>query len=351
MVTLNIDGRDLTVPEGVTVLEAARKAGADVPTLCNEPRLDPLGQCRLCLVEVEGERRPVPSCHARVREGMVIQTETEPLQNIRRMLIELILSDIRADFNLDGDTELARMARRVGYGGENRFHVERDRTAEIGEYSDNAFIHFDPNLCVSCGRCIRVCDEVQMDHAITFAGRGFESRVATVMNRSLMDTDCVLCGGCISACPTGALVEKKARDIPLAEKHEVVRSTCAYCGVGCQVDLHVAGGVPPLSSGGARPREGRTRAPLTPGDRPRRHAGVIYEPGKCIACGRCVQITRRARDALGLTFVARGFDIRVEVPLDGTMNEGLGKLAAACVAACPTAALSCNDSRPPAGDG
>lgn len=237
-VSFTLNGTTLQVEKGRTILEAAQAHGVNIPTLCYDPRLKPSGQCRLCLVEVDGVARPVPACYTTVADGMVVATETEGLTSIRKTLVELILSDVSGGFDLGNGTELAAIARRLGVS-KSRYYREPDRAASIGDYNKNPFIQFDPDICISCGRCIRICAEVQMDYAIEFAERGFNTRVATPLNRSLLDSSCVLCGQCISTCPTGALIEKKVAHLGVGREFERVRTTCPYCGTGCQMDLNV----------------------------------------------------------------------------------------------------------------
>ena len=241
--TLTIDGRTVPAEAGETVLTVARRTGADVPTLCHDPRLDPAGACRSCLVEIEGQRRLQPACNFKVADGMVVTTDSERIQRHRRVLMSLYLSD--------HDTDAQGLPRQSPAGNQLRTlakasaplldlpKIHAPRSARAGD--QNPYIGFDPSVCILCARCTRYCDEVEAVSAITLSDRGSATTIGTAGSKGLLDTSCELCGGCIDVCPTGAMYEKKA---PRYATEEVtkVRSTCNFCGVGCQVDLNVANG-------------------------------------------------------------------------------------------------------------
>ena len=239
MSTLTIDGIRIDVAEGETVLDAARRAGVEVPTLCHEDRLDPMGSCRMCLVEIDGQRRLQPSCAFAAADGMVVQTDSDRVKRHRQMLLSMYL----ADHELDDDG----LPRERGAGNKLRQHVltygsgpvlppiEAKRTYRTDE---NPYIHFDPEACILCNNCVRYCDEVEAVSAITLANRGAETTIATADQRGLLDTTCEMCGGCIAVCPTGAMTEKPAIGSDWRTEDKV-RTTCNFCGVGCQLDLHV----------------------------------------------------------------------------------------------------------------
>lgn len=233
--TVTLDGRALSAAPGETVLSVARRAGVDIPTLCHDDRLAPTGACRMCLVETSDSRRMVPACRHPVADGLQVQTETPDVQRHRRALLALYLADQPGAPTPGSDLE--RLARR--YGVEPG--VPEVSAPRAGRPDDaNRFIAFRADRCIVCARCTRYCDAVAGVAAITLANRGAHTTIATAGDAGLLDTTCELCGGCVDTCPAGALVERSAEAIidagvPL----EVVRSTCNYCGVGCQIDLHV----------------------------------------------------------------------------------------------------------------
>jgi predicted molibdopterin-dependent oxidoreductase YjgC len=240
--TIEINGRTCEARAGETVVEVAQREGIDIPTLCHDPRLEPAGACRVCLVEVEGQGRMQPGCAWRVSPGMQITTESDRIERHRHVLYGMYLSDHRLDEDglpivTGNGNDLRVLARETP---PLRLEpVEAPRSGRPGDA--NPYIAFDPELCILCARCTRYCDEVEAVNAITLAYRGSETTISTAGERGLLDTTCELCGGCIDTCPTGALIEKKA-PAELPADTEQVRTTCNFCGVGCQVDLHVADG-------------------------------------------------------------------------------------------------------------
>jgi predicted molibdopterin-dependent oxidoreductase YjgC len=234
---ITIDGIELEARQGETVLEAAERIGVAIPTLCHDKRLEPMGSCRMCLVEVAGSRKLQPACAWRVTEGMTVRTETERVKQHQQLLLSLYL----ADHALDADGLPADR----GAGNQLRSHVLSLGTGPSlppvkapreGRVDENPYIHFDPEACILCARCVRYCDEVEAVSAITLAGRGRSTTIATADQIGLLDSSCELCGGCIAVCPTAAMTEKPSIGLK-AEK--TVRSTCNFCGVGCQLNLHV----------------------------------------------------------------------------------------------------------------
>lgn len=235
MVKVTIDGKTIEVSEEMTVLEAARMAGIEIPTLCHHPKLTPFGGCRLCIVEIKSIPRPVTSCTTPVSDGMEVTTSNPNIENLRKTVLELILSDHPNDCMVcerAGDCTLQEMAYQYGIrenrlAGERRVYTKRD---------GNPFIERDLEKCIMCGRCVKVCNEVQGVQAIDFGYRGFKAKICTAYEK---DLNCEFCGQCVSVCPTGALTGKmwslKGRQKGVKE----VDTVCSYCGTGCNITLHV----------------------------------------------------------------------------------------------------------------
>lgn len=240
-VSLTIDGRNVSVPEGTTVLRAAAEAGIMIPKLCASDNLEPFGSCRLCLVEISGRRGTPASCTTPVAEGMKVATSSEKLASLRRGVMELYISDHPLDCLTcpsNGDCELQDIAGavglrevRYGYDGANHRAAQKDVS--------NPYFAFDPSKCIVCSRCVRACSEVQGTFALTIAGRGFDSHVAAGPSETFMSSECVSCGACVQACPTATLIEKSV--IAQGQPEHVVETTCAYCGVGCSFRAEMQG--------------------------------------------------------------------------------------------------------------
>ena len=240
-VTLTIDGRNVTVPAGTSVMRAAMEAGIQVPKLCATDMLDAFGSCRLCLVEIEGRAGTPASCTTPVAPGMKVSTQNDRLAKLRRGVMELYISDHPLDCltcSANGDCELQDMAGavglrevRYGYDGENHLKQQKDES--------NPYFTFDASKCIVCSRCVRACEEVQGTFALTIQARGFDSKVSPGMAEKFLDSECVSCGACVQACPTATLMEKSVIEIGQPE-HSVV-TTCAYCGVGCSFKAEMRG--------------------------------------------------------------------------------------------------------------
>ncbi|MCJ2038411.1 formate dehydrogenase subunit alpha [Methylobacterium sp. E-041] len=245
-VTLSIDGMDVTVPAGTSVMAAAMTAGTQIPKLCATDSLEPFGSCRLCLVEIEGRRGTPASCTTPAENGMVVRTQTDKLAKLRKGVMELYISDhplTCLTCAANGDCELQDMAGivglrdvRYGYDGDN--HVVPTAEKYLPKDESNPYFTYDPSKCIVCNRCVRACEEVQGTFALTIEGRGFDSRVAAG-NTNFMESECVSCGACVQACPTATLQEKSIHEHGQPEHSEV--TTCAYCGVGCSFKAEMQG--------------------------------------------------------------------------------------------------------------
>ena len=239
-INLTVDGVSVSVPEGTSVMHAASLSGVTVPKLCATDSLEPFGSCRLCLVEIEGRKGYPASCTTPAAEGMKVHTQTPKLADIRRGVMELYISDHPLDCltcATNGDCELQDMAGavglrdvRYGYEGENHLKSIKD--------TSNPYFTFDPSKCIVCSRCVRACEEVQGTFALTIQGRGFESKVSAG-NKDFKDSECVSCGACVQACPTATLIENTIIEAGVPEHS--VKTTCAYCGVGCSFHAEMKG--------------------------------------------------------------------------------------------------------------
>ncbi|ABM96663.1 formate dehydrogenase subunit alpha [Methylibium petroleiphilum] len=244
-VTLEIDGQAVTVPAGTSLMRAAIDAGVQVPKLCATDSLEPFGSCRLCLVEIEGRRGYPASCTTPAEAGMKVRTQSPKLQELRKGVMELYISDHPLDCltcAANGDCELQDMAGVTGlrevrygvgdqYGGAHHLKSAKDES--------NPYFTYDPSKCIVCNRCVRACEETQGTFALTISGRGFESRVSAGQDQPFMESECVSCGACVQACPTATLQEKSV--IWLGQAEHSVTTTCAYCGVGCGFKAEMKG--------------------------------------------------------------------------------------------------------------
>jgi formate dehydrogenase major subunit len=239
-VTLIIDGEQVSVPEGTSVMAAAMSRGVKIPKLCASDNLEPFGSCRLCLVEIEGRRGTPASCTTPAENGMVVHTQNELLAKLRRGVMELYISDHPLDCltcSANGNCELQDAAGEVGlrevrYGYKGANHLD-----DVKDES-NPYFSYDPSKCIVCNRCVRACEEVQGTFALTIEGRGFDSRVKPGPT-SFIESECVSCGACVQACPTATLIEKSVIERGQPE-HSLV-TTCAYCGVGCSFKAEMRG--------------------------------------------------------------------------------------------------------------
>ena len=234
-ITLTINGQNVAVKPGATVLEAAQAAGVYIPTLCYSPDLKPYGACRVCVVEIEGMRGLPTSCTTPAVNGMKVHTETEVVNKVRRTAVELLIADHPADCltcSADQHCELQKLA---AYLGIREIRLPKKSPAFSVDVS-NPFFDLDRNKCILCARCTRTCNEITCVGAIDMANRGYSMKVATAGDGLIFDSICQSCGECVAHCPVGALATKTS----LPPDREVI-STCAYCGVGCSLILGVRG--------------------------------------------------------------------------------------------------------------
>jgi formate dehydrogenase major subunit len=227
-VDVTVDGRAVSVPDGAYVLDATRLAGADVPTLCHDERLGPAGICRVCLVRADGA--VVAACAAPAVDGMQVTTTDPEVAGEVRLVVELLAERLPGRA-LDHPSELTAVCGQVGVGVD-AFGGGRD----LGRDESHPYFTYDRDLCIACGRCVRMCEEVQGTFALTLAGRGAETVAAPGAGGLWIESACVSCGGCVDSCPTGSLSERG--QVPVTA---TTRTTCGYCGVGCELDVHVAG--------------------------------------------------------------------------------------------------------------
>ncbi|MDI1278768.1 formate dehydrogenase subunit alpha [Methylobacter sp.] len=240
LVTLEIDGFQVTAPAGTSVMRAAASIGIEIPKLCATDSIEPFGSCRLCVVQIEGGRGMPASCTTPVAEGLKIVTQNKKLADVRRGIMELYISDHPLDCltcSANGDCELQDMAGVVGLREVRYNPIETHLNAEKDH--SNPYFSFDPSKCIVCSRCVRACEETQGTFALTIDGRGFDSKVSPSQNQPFMDSECVSCGACVQACPTATLMEKSVIDNGQPE-HAIV-TTCAYCGVGCSFRAEMKG--------------------------------------------------------------------------------------------------------------
>jgi predicted molibdopterin-dependent oxidoreductase YjgC len=240
MLAATIDGREVNVPEGTTILQACRSLGIDTPTLCYLETLTPVNVCRVCVVEVEGSRVLVPACSRTLEAGMKIQTDSERVRTSRRVVFELLGSSV--DMSLTGPDVKRWMERYLA--DPRRFGGGAATVAQPVKLDNELYVR-DYSRCILCYKCVEACGvDAQNTFALGVAGRGFDAHISTEFDVGLPDSACVYCGNCIGVCPTGALMFKSEFDMRQAgtwdePKQTVTETVCPYCGVGCMLELHV----------------------------------------------------------------------------------------------------------------
>ncbi len=238
-VTVSINGSSVIIPEGASLKDACTEAGVEIPTLCWAANLTPANACRLCVVEVENSRTLVPSCSRQAEDGMVVQTDSERVHHSRKMVLEFLGSSV----DLSQADDLARWSKEYG-ADPDRYGLGQAKIEEEIKIQDNLYIR-DYDKCVLCFKCVDACgDDAQHTFAIAISGRGFGARVSTEFDVSLPDSACVYCGNCVAVCPTNALQFKSEFDLREAaawktDEQTVTRTVCSYCGVGCNLEVHV----------------------------------------------------------------------------------------------------------------
>ncbi|MGC3432893.1 formate dehydrogenase subunit alpha [Enterococcus faecalis] len=251
-VTLSIDNQEVTVPKGTTILEAAKGLGVEIPTLCHLKELAPDGSCRMCVVEVEGGRRGglTTACTAHCQEDMVVAIHSEKVADSRRFILDLLLSNHKLDCfscGKNGDCQLQQYA--LDYGIDATSFTEGKRMPCHQEDTSNPFFSYDPEKCIMCRRCARVCQLRQGRDVLSIANRGFETKMMPSYGQAFDQSICESCGNCVSSCPTGALTAKDTKEYRKWETQKIP-TTCPHCGTGCQMNLLVKNnrlvGVEPL---------------------------------------------------------------------------------------------------------
>jgi len=233
MINLTIDGKPVSVPKGTTILEAARTVGIRIPTLCYLKKLAPIGSCRMCVVEADGYRKPITACDTPASDGLVVRTESEALREMRRDILELILVRHPLDCPVcdkGGECDLQDLS--FEHGITRQDFVAESFQREVPRYV-SPFIKQWPDRCVLCARCVHACKEIKGVGCIQIADNGFHSYIGPVPG-----VECISCGECLSVCPVGALTDNVLTRKARTWQSKRVRTTCGYCGVGCQMELN-----------------------------------------------------------------------------------------------------------------
>lgn len=255
-IAITINGKKVESSPGKTILQLATDLDIKIPTLCYDPKTEPYGGCRLCIVEVEGMKAPVPSCATTVAEGMTIETDTDRVINLRKLYIDLLLSNHNADCRDCSSTEICTLREIANDYGVTKsrfvdgFHTMKSYVID----RSHPFIIRDKNRCILCARCVRVCEEVVGMSAIAISKKGFDACVTTPYDAPLQESTCVSCGSCVASCPTGALRFNER----ILEGYRLDLSSCIYCGLcveSCPHDALETGSDYELASGDKRELE------------------------------------------------------------------------------------------------
>ncbi|OHW62657.1 NADPH-Fe(3+) oxidoreductase subunit alpha [Andreesenia angusta] len=241
MLNIKINGIDVEANEGITILKAAEQIGISIPTLCHEDCLTTFSGCRICVVEVEGAKNLMAACSTAIWDGMVVETHSEKVMKARKDILDLMFSNHPQDcLTCEKSGECSLQDYCYEYGIKEGSYKGDKKSFEIDD--SNPVMIRDQSKCILCGKCVRVCGEVQVTSTIDFTGRGFYSKVTTGFDLPISTDNCRMCGQCISVCPTGALINKQFVGTRHWEIEKKVTTTCPFCGTGCQFDLNVKGG-------------------------------------------------------------------------------------------------------------
>ena len=235
-VTLTIDGKKVTVPKDYYVIQAAKKVGIDIPALCYDPNLEVVSACRLCLVEIEGRKKLETSCSTKVKEGMVVYTESEKVVAIRKEILQLLLDNHPNDCltcQKAGECLLQQYAYR--YNVKFREHEGARRPYYVD--TSSPYILKDDSKCILCGKCVRTCAQVHDRKVLSFAGRGFDTRIVADADFSLEESTCVSCNRCVVACPVGALIDRRVLGKTRVWDSEIKSIKCKACNYGCNFEV------------------------------------------------------------------------------------------------------------------
>ena len=235
LVNIKINNTKVSVEKGTTIMSACKQIGIDLPNFCHDERLNPSGLCRMCIVEIAGSKKLEVGCGTFVREGMEIYTNSKRVRKERKQILELMISDHPLECTTCARTGSCKLQDYASLYLNNYKPKFENKPKKLPIDCSNPFYYYDPNKCILCKKCIRVCDELQEVAAISAIERGYDTTITPFFKESLNESSCVSCGNCVSVCPVGALVPKNA------EFHNVerIKTTCSYCGVGCQLELLV----------------------------------------------------------------------------------------------------------------